>query len=432
MSSTDASPPYDAPPRCKVLVLNESDEGGGAARAALRISMGLRRRGVDLEMAVQRMLGERYWVVRAGSTKQKLLTRTLQRIDALPNMLYPDRRDAPWSNNWFPYDAGRAYGFDRYDLLHFHWVAGGLVPVRAFANIKQPVVWTLHDMWGFTGGCRYTEDCTRYEEACGCCPLLGSRKAQDLSARNLRAKRRAFAGKNMHIVSPSNWLAAAARQSALFRDFEVSVIPNGIDLEVYRPIGRKAARNFFGFPEEARIILFGTSNAIHDERKGFPLLRLALGELAKEGNTNGMQLVVFGSNEPREPLDVGVPIRFMGQLSDDVSLAGLYAAADVMVVPSRQENLANTIMEAMACGTPVVAFGIGGNGDLVDNRVSGYLAKPFEPVDLAAGIAWVLGDAARLAELSAAARAKCERTFSLDVVCGQYENLYRRMVTVGG
>jgi glycosyltransferase involved in cell wall biosynthesis len=142
-----------------------------------------------------------------------------------------------------------------------------------------------------------------------------------------------------------------------------------------------------------------------------------------------MQLVVFGSSEPRDPPELGIPVRFMGKLSDDASLACLYSSTDVLVLPSRQEIFGNVTMEAMACGTPAVAFDIGGNGDLIDHLESGYLAKPFEPTDLAAGISFVLGDADRYAGLSQAARRKCETKFDLDIVCSQYEALYQRAVS---
>lgn len=429
MSSADESATRQAQPRCKVLVLNVLDEVGGAARAALRISTGLRRRDLDLQMAVQQKIGDKYWIVHGENPAQKLLSRALGRIDVLPNAVYPKRSGDPWSNNWFPNDIGKVFDFKKYDLLHLHWIARGFLPTRMLAKVDLPIVWTLHDMWGFTGGCHYSGECRRYEDTCGVCPQLGSRTAHDLSAHNLHAKQRAYEGKALHIVSPSNWLAAQARKSILFRQFEVSVIPNGIDLKIFRPIGRPAARNFLGLPQDARIVLFGAAGAERDDRKGFPLLCSAIAEMAKNGTRlDNMQLVVFGSSEPRDPPDLGIPVCFLGKLSDDSSLACLYSSADVVVAPSRQENLSNTIMEAMACGTPAVAFDIGGNGDLIDHLENGYLAKPFEPADLAAGISWVLGDAARLTSLSEAARRKCELKFDLDIVCSQYEDVYRRAI----
>jgi len=425
--------PRAAHPQCKILVLNETDESGGAARAAIRLATGLRRRGADLRMAVQRKDSDRHWIARGESKKQKTLARILGSIDRLPNTIYPKRSKAEWSNNWFPNDIGKVFEFDRYDLLHLHWMGGGFLPMRTLAKVDLPMVWTLHDMWSFTGGCHYTGDCPRFEDACGNCPQLGSRTANDLSARNLRAKRRAYNGKKMYIVSPSNWLAASARKSSLFRPFEVSVIPYGIDLKIFRPIDRRMARDLLRLPQDARIVLFGAVNATLDDRKGFSLLCSAIDELARGvGRADNMQLVVFGSSEPREPPDLGIPVRFMGKLSDDASLVCLYSAADVLVLPSRQENLANAVIEAMACGTPAVAFDIGGNGDLVDHLETGYLAKPFEPGDLAAGISWVLSDGDRLKALSEAARKKCEQKFDLDVVCYQYEDVYRRAVTEWG
>ena len=433
MSAADEGEPRLAHPRCRVLVLNAFDEVGGAARAALRISTGLRRRDLDVQMAVMGKVGDKNWIVQGEGTAQKLLARSLGRIDVLPNAVYPRRGNDPWSNNWFPNDIGKVFGFNRYDLLHFHWIGGGFLPMQTLAKVGLPIVWTLHDMWGFTGGCHYSGDCKRYEDACGLCPQLESRTAHDLSARNLRAKQRAYEGKALHIVSPSNWLAAQARKSVLFRQFDVSVIPNGIDLKIYRPIDRRTARDILGLPRDARIVLFGAAGAERDDRKGFPLLCSAIAELAKSGaRMDNMLLVVFGSSEPREPADLGIPVRFLGKLLDDTSLACLYSSADVLAVPSRQENLSNMIMEAMACGTPTVAFDIGGNGDLVDHLENGYLAKPFEPGDLAAGMSWVLGDAARLKTLSEAARRKCQQKFDLDVVCGQYEDLYREAVADNG
>lgn len=429
MSAAAENQTHPVDPRIKVLVLNAFDEVGGAARAALRTSIGLRRRDLDLQMAVQHKTGDKHWIVQGERTAHKLLSRLLAHIDVLPNAFYPNRVGYPWSNNWFPYDIAEVFDFKKYDLLHLHWIAGGFLPMRRLAKIDLPIVMTLHDMWGFTGGCHYSGDCRRYEEACGMCPQLASRAVFDLSARNLRTKRRAYRDKALHVVSPSNWLAARARESALFRQFEVTVIPHGLDLKTYRPIDRMTARSLLGLPTDARIVLFGTANAIRDERKGFSLLCAAIAELAKNSNVAGnMQLVVFGSSEPHDPPDLAVPARFIGRLADDASLACLYSAADVTVMPSRQEIFGNVTMESMACGTPVVAFDAGSNSDLIDHLENGYLATPFESGDLAAGISWVLGDFDRFAKLSEAARRKCERKFDLDIVSLKYEELYRKAV----
>lgn len=420
-----------APPQCKVLMLNETDESGGAARAAVRLAAGLRRGGMDLRMAVQRKDSDRHWIDSGSGKTHKILSRAMGHIDLLPNVIYPGRNRAyDWSNNWFPNDAAQVYQFGRYDLLHFHWMGRGFLPMRSLAKLDLPIVWTLHDMWNFTGGCHYSAECAHFEKACGMCPRLDSRNPNDLSARNLRAKRRAYAKKDMHIVSPSNWLAELARKSSLLGDFEISVIPYGLDLQTYRPLDRRSARESLGLPQGARIVLFGAINATRDHRKGFPLLCSAITKLtASNAATKDIQLVVFGSSEPDTSPELGIPVRFMGKLSDDVSLACLYSAADVMVLPSRQENLANAAIEAMACGTPVVAFDIGGNSDLIDHLENGYLAAPFETDDLAAGISWVLSDSTRLAALSQAVRKKCEQKYDLDIVCGQYEGLYRKAMS---
>jgi len=418
-----------SPRTLTILAANTIDEVGGAARAALRLCLGLRERGVDVELAVRQKLGDKFWVRRGTSVYQRFLTRLSGFIDQLPNAFYPSRVTEGWSNNWFPNGIGTAFELTNYDLLHLHWVGRGFFPVSSFANIEIPIVWTLHDMWGFTGGCHYSDGCTRFEESCGTCPKLRSRSRFDLSSRNLQAKRYAYEKKQVHVVSPSNWMAGLARKSSVFRSFEISVVPNGVDLEVYRPIEQRLARSVLRLPLDARIVLFGAADAVRDERKGFHLLAAAASELKQMRSTDKTLLVVFGSSEPLAPPELAVPVRFLGPLADDATLACLYSAADVMVAPSRQENLANTVMEAMACGTPVDAFDIGGNSDLIDHQVNGYLAKPFDASDLARGISWLLDDAAGMKSMSRAARHKCESKFDLGLVSSQYEAIYRNLVS---
>ena len=164
----------------------------------------------------------------------------------------------------------------------------------------------------------------------------------------------------------------------------------------------------------------------NDPRKGIDLLLAALTQLGTEGNLQDLQLVVFGQNALRQPPQLGFPVHYAGHLHDDLSLRALYSAADAMVIPSRQDNLPNTGLEAHACSTPVVAFNTGGLSDIVDDRVTGALAEPFEPASLSAAIRWVLEDSTRRLALGAAARSRAERLWNPERVAGLYSEVYEK------
>ncbi|MGO9234388.1 MAG: glycosyltransferase family 4 protein [Methylocella sp.] len=412
----------------KVLCLNAHEDKGGAARAALRLCKGLRDLDVDVEFRVQRASGGgRSWVSRAETPMQKVLSYALPLLDDLPHKLYRGAHSLPWSTNWLQHGLITNSRLNAADIVHLHWVGSGFLPMSVLAKIERPVVWTLHDTWAFTGGCHYPDDCSRFEESCGACPQLRSRCDLDLSRFVLERKRRALAGKQLHIVSPSNWLAEMARRSALLRDRVVSVIPNGLDFTIYKPIERATARALWNLPADRYIIIFGAAGPLKNERKGFDLLKQALGMLDATLRCRSM-LVVFGSNEPPGGADFSMPVHFVGELSDDVSLACLYSAANVMVVPSKQENLANTIIESLACGTPVAAFDIGGNRDLISHRENGWLAKPFNVADLGEGIGWIIREGEKSTDMRLASRVVSQRRFALPLVADAYRQLFEKLV----
>jgi glycosyltransferase involved in cell wall biosynthesis len=300
-----------------------------------------------------------------------------------------------------------------------------MLRVETLRRFGRPIVWTLHDSWAFTGGCHVPNDCVRYRESCGRCPVLGSTREADLSRRVWARKRRAWSDLDLTLVAPSRWLADCARSSSLFRDARIEVIPNGLDLKRYKPVDRRFARDVLGLPQDRKLIVFGAKSGSEDRNKGLHLLASALRILKDAGRDHGTELVVFGSTASTTLARAGLKASYQGFLHDEVSLALLYAAADVFVAPSIQENLPYTVMEAMACGTPCVAFRQGGVPDLIEHERTGYLARPFEPEDLAHGIAWVLEDGDRWRALSSRAREKVEQEFELGLVARRYVDLYR-------
>jgi glycosyltransferase involved in cell wall biosynthesis len=411
----------------KILHVNRDATEGGAARAAIRLLEGLRIQGADARLYVQRRSGDDPFVTGPPTMLGKAVGFSRRKLESYLFGLSSKKVQGLFSPAFLPDRlSGRISAFAP-DIVHLHWVAR-MMRLETLRRLSAPVVWTLHDSWPFTGGCFLPHDCTRYREACGRCPVLGSSREDDLSRRVWRRKQMAWQGLNLTIVAPSRWMAASARASSLFRDTRVEVIPNGLDIKRYETIDKRAAREFFALPQDRKLILFGAKDATRDRNKGFHLLVRALQELAGNGRSGTVMLIIFGSSELKMPTELGFNARYMGWQLDDSSLARLYAAADVFVFPSMQETLGYTAMEAMACGTPCVAFNQGGVPDLIDHEQNGYLARPYEPADLMRGIAWVLEDDGRRRELAARSREKVVREFDLGKVSSRHMALYRELL----
>jgi glycosyltransferase involved in cell wall biosynthesis len=306
-------------------------------------------------------------------------------LDAYPKIFYTKRKLEIFSASIFEGGVNHV-NINRLnpDLVHLHWFNKGMLSIVTLAKIEKPIIWTLHDMWAFTGGCHYTGNCTRYLQLCGECPQLGSHKIQDWSYRIQQEKVKFFQNLSIHLVSPSHWLAQCVHASGLFKKATLSVIPNGLNLKTYSPQGKAQVRSKFNLPAEQPLILFGAMN-LNEVRKGFILLKQALAILKNSNIVSNPALLTFGSDIP-ESESLGFQVYSMGFISSENHLAEIYSAADVFVAPSLQDNLPNTVMESLACGTPVVAFDIGGMPDMIEHQKNGYLAKPYDVTDLAHGI----------------------------------------------
>ncbi|HHH35321.1 MAG TPA: glycosyltransferase, partial [Gammaproteobacteria bacterium] len=230
---------------------------------------------------------------------------------------------------------------------------------------------------------------------------------------------------DLTLVSPSHWLANCARESSVFRHNRIEVIPNGIDTDKYRPIEKKYARRQLGLPLEKNLILFGAQRATGDSRKGFDLLEEAVTRLSTENHQHRTEIVIYGTNNKSKIEKNNIKRHYIGKIDNEKKLVTLYSAADVFVAPSRQDNLPNTVMEALACGTACAAFDIGGMPDMIEHKKNGYLATPYDPADLANGIRWVLSDADRLDRLEHAARKKVLDEFDINLISKRYIDLYQ-------
>lgn len=413
-----------------IVHVSAIDTVGGAALAAHRTHCSLLAAGVHSEMIVQDRRGHDPLVHAPRTMIGRILGRYGNvRIERSLNRFYPRRGSAAFHSQWVATNVVQRVRALRADLVHMHWICNGFVRVEALPRFGAPLVWTLHDMWPLTGGCHYNNGCRGFEARCGRCPVLGSHSSLDLSRWVWLRKRRAWSGLNLTLVSPSRWLANEARRSSLFRDLRVDIIPPGIDLQLYRRMDRSAARTSLDLHISPIIILFGAVAAAHDHRKGFDLLQSALRKLQGRLPPD-TRLVVFGSDGPRGDWDVGMKTDYVGTVRDERKLARLYAAANVFVLPSRQDNLPNTAVEATACGTPCVAFDVGGMRELIVPGETGWLAPAFDTDELARGILFSVAPE-REVELAAASRLKAEREFSASLHARRTLQLYGSLVDRG-
>lgn len=413
----------------KSLLINTSDISGGAARAAFRLHQGLRQINLDSRMLVQDKKSDDKYIIGPYSKMGKAWGMARPHLDAFPLELYKKKKKTHYSIQWLPGSLlGDSSLFDP-DIIHLHWICDGFVPIASMAKIKKPIIWTLHDMWAFTGGCHYNQECERYKKRCERCPQLGSRWDRDISRWVWHKKQKAWQNLDLTIVAPSKWLGECAKESSLFQNTNVVVIPNGLDLNQYKPVDQSLARKLLGLPENKKLLLFGAMSATSDQRKGFQYLQTSLRKLKESQIKQEVEIIVFGSSEPKQVPNFAFPVHYLGRLHDDTSISLLYSAADIFVAPSIQDNLPNTVMESLACGTPTVAFNIGGMSDMIEHKINGYLAQPFDPVDLAYGIEFLLTENPELFwKKRISARKKVEKNFEVKKVARSYRDLYESRI----
>jgi len=408
----------------KILLLNTNDISGGAAIAAYRLLKGLQQNSVQAQMLVQFKKSDDYSVIGPETKWQKAFSKIRPIIDSIPVRFYKQRKKDIFSPAILPDNIFKKIQNINPDIVHLHWIALGFIKIESLAKINKPIFWTLHDMWAFTGGCHYDEECEKYKKNCGYCPILCSNKKNDLSYKIWKRKEKFWKNLNLTVVTPSSWLGECAKKSSLFYKTRVEVIPNGIDLNRFKPIDKNTAKDILCLSKDKKLILFGAISALSDKRKGFSLLKDALKKYSSKKNKD-IELIIFGSSKPRNEEDLGFKTHYLGQLNDEIFLALVYSAADVMIVPSIQEAFGQTASESLACGTPVVAFSNTGLLDIVDHQENGYLAKPFDTTDLANGIEWVLEDQVRWKKLSRNARKKVVNEFDIIKVTNRYVDLYK-------
>ena len=417
-----------------IVHLSKNDIQGGAARAAYRLHKGLQRLGHASSMVVESRTSDdpsvRLFakpmnpasIIRRG-LRQVCMAREFSKYSASrppENGLFNEDRSS--------YSSTLVDQLPESDIINLHWVPGFVDYESFFANVLKatPVVWTLHDMNPFTGGCHYDLGCGNYLHHCRECPQLGSSDRKDLSFRVWERKRRIFSKvpvSRLRIVSPSTWLANQAKQSPLLSGVALSVIPNGLDLEEFAPRHQGHVRHLLGIPQDARVVLF-VAETVSDRRKGFAHLVEALARCGR--NFPNLLVVSLGQNRPE--VSDRIPCVHVGPVNNDRFLSMVYSAADLFAICSLQDNLPNTVLEALACGVPVVGYAVGGIPDMVRNGVNG-LTVPVSDVDaLARAISELLNSSVRCKEMGANARRIAVVEYSLELQARRYSELYAALL----
>lgn len=378
----------------KVLLINTSERTGGAAIAAHRLLAALRQQGVDAKMMVARKETDQETVVQAAANWRYKAAFLLDRLRVFFHNGLSKRGLWDIDSAEVGLDITETQAYREADVIHLHWVNQGFLSLATLEKIVHSgkrVVWTMHDMWPFTGICHYSNDCLGYRKHCGRCPQLRYGGIGDASNRVLCQKSRLLKRSHVSFVACSHWLEQLAEDSTLLRQQRVTCISNALPTDIFHPDARVEARKRLGLPLKMKFVLFA-SMKVTDKRKGVDYL-LEAARLMEEryaDQCQDMAFLVMGQHAEELRQRLQFPVYAMGYVSDAERVADIYRAADVFVTPSLQDNLPNTIAEAMGCGTPCVGFRTGGIPEMIDHEANGYVAQLGDSEDLARGILYVL------------------------------------------
>jgi len=416
--------------KMRVVHLSKNDLSGGAARAAYRLHKGLQRIGQESVLFVE------------SRTSDDPRVTAFEKPMDIPSRVRRGLRQIWISRGFNRYRQSRPAGFELFSddrspygstvleqipacqVINLHWIRDLVDYDSFFTRVLRstPVVWTLHDLNPLTGGCHYDLGCGRYLTHCGSCPQLGSSDSRDLSYKVWERKRGLFSTvspSRLQFVTPSRWLAEEVRRSPILGKYPVCVIPYGLDLEEFAPRNRETVRDLLGIPRGARVLLF-VAEDIGNRRKGFVHLVEALKRCA--GDVPNLFLLSLGHNRP--DTQIQIPYVHVGSVNNDRFLSMVYSAADLFAICSVQDNLPNTVLEAMACGIATVGTATGGIPDMVRNGVNGFTVDATDVGGLADSITGLLNNKARCAEMGANARRIAVEEYSLELQAKRYTELY--------
>lgn len=408
----------------KILIINTAENKGGAAVACNRLHEALLQNGHDSKMLVRQKSSNDSTVIEFTQSIIRKKINLFFFFLELFILKFFKKDGVDFSLPWFGPALHKHPLVKEADIIHLHWVQNSFLTLnclKKLQKLKKPIVWTLHDMWAFTGGCHYNIECRKFETSCEHCPQLKNTAVVDFSRSTFSNKQKIYSTKNT-IVAPSQWLANEARASSLLKNNSINVIPYNIYFDLFKPVNKNTAKKSFGIEESKKIILFVSMN-VEDHRKGFEYFKQSIIELENniENWCNDYEVLAIGRNTDIKHFNT--KIHYTGRLSDVDKISMAYAAADVFVAPSLQDNLPNTVIESLSCGTPVVAFNIGGMPDMIEHKENGYLAESKNSKSLSEGILYCLSN-----DMKESCRNKVLNTYSSSLISKKYIDLYKSCI----
>ena len=419
----------------KIIIFNTEEKKGGAAIAANRLMSALQKEDIDVKMLVREKTSDNKNVI---SLSESFFTSRLNKFRFLWErfVIFFINRFSRF--NLFNISiANTGINISKLpvvkdaDIIHLHWVNQGFLSLKDLKKLillGKPIIWTLHDQWAYTSICHYTSGCEKFIEHCSNCHKLKYPGKKDISHDVFVKKAELYKNQNITLVGCSQWIAGLAKKSELCKRMNITSIPNPIDVSIYHKKDKKELRKQLGLSSEGKLVLFGSCK-VTDKRKGVDYLKAACDLLLQQNKFryDELSIVVFGGNSDELSSIIPYKVFNLGYINNVESIVDLYSAVDLFLVPSLEDNLPNTIMESMACGTPCVGFEIGGIPEMIDHKENGYVAKYKSAEDLAEGIIWVLNNE-NPEVLSQKARDKVLNTYSEDKVANQYIKLYNTVL----
>lgn len=375
----------------KVVLVNTSESKGGAAVACKRLYYALNQSGINCKLLVLHKTSDDPNVIEIPSSKFKrqllkfafLFELVLQRIFK--------KKNVDFSFSLFGINLTNSIDVQEADIVHLHWIHNSFVQINDLNTLiktKKKVVWTLHDMWAFTGGCHYSGDCTNFKTTCNNCPQLEPFTPVNIAKKQFLKKSKLNLN-SIQFITPSVWLSKIAKESKLLGSANVEPISNCIDTNVKIPIEKDVALKKLGLTIESNeiIFLFIAMNA-NDPRKGFNKLEESINNWTNKYRKKATLLIVG-----RMETEINVDSRFitviqLGRIFDVDRINAAYSCADAFLMPSNQDNLPNTIMESLTFGTPIVAFDTGGIPEMIIHLKTGYIAQKNNSTSFSEGIEW--------------------------------------------
>ncbi len=419
----------------KVAVLSTFQRSGGAAIAAMRLVKALNDRpDTTAKLLCAENESHHPDVIAvndsAWSSKRYQLNKIAERLTILPFETDKEMRFQV-STAGFGQDVSDHPFIQEADVVHLHWFNQGFLSLDSIEKLYQlgkPIVWTLHDMWAFCGIEHYAGRNESFLSDDKQNPILKLQGLFDLAHRTWKQKRKLYRKVEIQFVTCSSWLSEEGRRSELLKHANFQPIPNPIDTSVFKPLDKDACRKHFNIPKADSYLLFAAAK-LSDKRKGLNYLVDAL-KLLKQDESFDQNLIIlaFGQKDAGMLSALPYPVHHFGSISGVEEVSKVYNSADVFVSPALQDNLPNTVMEAMACGVPSIAFKTGGLADLIDDKVNGYLPPLEDAQALSVSIKVLLNDKVKLAEFSKASRNKVETHFAKPVVAARYHELYAKLL----